>query len=248
MDAFVFRFTAAQLRSIPPRYVGFLIASGHCCNELSILLPYIIFEHDIERANEVETAFILTRRFTIDRVLISKIIEYGDLYAKSFKESADSADQVASAISGDFQPIAAKIKEAKWARVLRNKISFHYDPKHALEASMKLDADHPLCFISGMIKGVTLFDFAEEIAARPSFEAAGKGDIGEGMDVANKFIVDLVGSITSFHARTTKLIFKTYSVVSERIKSSLSNHYCAQVGEVRVPLSILLPEQKPSPT
>jgi len=242
VDAFIFRFTAKQLRAIPSHYLGFLIASGHCCNELAILLPYTIFEHDLETANDVETAFILTRKFTIDRILISKIVEYGELYNKAFKNAGDATDEVARAISADFQPIATKIKEAKWARILRNKISFHYDPTHALDALAKLDADHPLRLIAGRIKGVTLFDFAEEIAARPSFEAAGKGDIGSGMDAANKFIVELVSSITSFHARTTKLIFKTYSVVSERIESSIGDQYCAKVGEVRVPLSILLPE------
>jgi hypothetical protein len=54
--------------------------------------------------------------------------------------------------------------------------------------------------------------------------------------------VELVSSITSFHARTTKLIFKRYSVASERIESSIGDQYCAKVGEVRAPLSILLPE------
>ena len=52
MDAFVFRFTAKRLRAIPSHYVGFLVASGHCCNELAILLPYIVFEHDLKRAND----------------------------------------------------------------------------------------------------------------------------------------------------------------------------------------------------
>ena len=76
MDAFVFQFDAKRLRTIPRDYIGFLVASGHCCNELAILLPYIIYEHDLTRANDFETAFILTRKFTIDRILISKIFEY----------------------------------------------------------------------------------------------------------------------------------------------------------------------------
>jgi hypothetical protein len=242
MDAFIFQFKAKQLRAIPSRYLGFLIASGHCCNELTILSPYIIFEHDLEPANDVEAAFILTRKFTIDRILISKIVEYGELYDRALGDAGDATDDVARAISADFQPIAAKIKEAKWARILRNRISFHYDPTHAFDALAKLDADHPLRLIAGRIKGVTLFDFAEEIVARPSFEAAGKGDIGSGMGAANKFIVELVSSITSFHARATKLIFRTYAVVSDRIDSSIGDQYCAKPGEVRVPLSILLPE------
>ena len=66
-------FTAKQLRATPSRCLGFLIASGHCCDERAILLPYIIFEHDLETATDVETAFILTRKFTIDRILIFEI-------------------------------------------------------------------------------------------------------------------------------------------------------------------------------
>lgn len=38
---------AKRLRAIPRDYLGFLVASGHCCNELAILLPYIIYEHDL---------------------------------------------------------------------------------------------------------------------------------------------------------------------------------------------------------
>ena len=76
MDGFVYRFDAKRLRAVPRDYLGFLVASGHCCNELAILLPYIIYEHDLRRANDFEIAFILTRKFTIDRILISKIFEY----------------------------------------------------------------------------------------------------------------------------------------------------------------------------
>lgn len=89
MDAFVFRFDAKRLRAIPRDYLGFLIASGHCCNELAILLPYIIYEHDLRRANEFETAFILTRKFTIDRILISKILSMGSS-ARNFSSATET--------------------------------------------------------------------------------------------------------------------------------------------------------------
>src|SRR5713101_2933401 len=126
MDAFVFRFDAKKLRAIPTRYLGFLVASGHCCNELAILLPYVIFEHDLKRANDFEAAFILTRKYTIDRILISKIVEYGELCLKFFKGGDGSSDPLLMQLSKNYEPIAAKIKFAKWARILRNKISFHY--------------------------------------------------------------------------------------------------------------------------
>src|ERR1700728_1085682 len=89
MDAFVFRFDAKGLRAVPRDYVGFLVASGHCCNELSILLPYIIFEHDLTDADEFEAAFIQIRKFRIDRVIISKIVEHGELCARFFKANTE---------------------------------------------------------------------------------------------------------------------------------------------------------------
>ena len=99
---------------------------------MAILLPYIIYEHDLRRANDFEIAFILTRKFTIDRILISKIFEYGKLCSKFFKCHQGSTDPFISELAKTFRPIAVKIKTAKWAAILRNTISFHYDPQHAL--------------------------------------------------------------------------------------------------------------------
>jgi hypothetical protein len=118
MDAFVFRFDAKRLRVVPRDYLGFLVASGHCCNELAILLPYIIYEHDLRRANDFEIAFILTRKFTIDRILISKIFEYGKLCSKFFKRHQGSADPFISELAKTFDPIAAKIKNREMGSYL----------------------------------------------------------------------------------------------------------------------------------
>jgi len=238
MDAFIFRFTAKQLRSLPSRYLGFLIASGHCCNELAILLPYLIFEHDLTDSNEAETAFILTRKFTIDRILISKIIEYDHLCKKFFTGRIASSDPVIVELAEKYRSIGEKIKTAKWARILRNKISFHYDHAHALLAIDRLDGDHPLMVIAGRTKGLTLFDFAEEIVTRPIFEEAGRGDIGQGMDVANDFIRDLVGGITTFHAQTTISMFRSHGMISERVQSEMREAYCGRPDGARIPLSI----------
>lgn len=238
MDAFVFRFSAEQLRAIPPHRLGFLIASGHCCNELVLLLPYIMFEHDLRRANDVEVAFILSRKFTIDRILISKIIEYGNLCAKLFRNTRGSSDHLVHELKEAFSPIAERIQASKWARILRNKISFHYDPDHALNALASLQNEHPMRLIAGTIKGVTLFDFAEEIVSRPTFEDAGGGDIGAGMDAVNRFIVDLVGSITTFHARATISMFKSQGLLTERVQMALREKYCGSPDDFRVPISI----------
>jgi hypothetical protein len=238
VETFVYRFTASQLRAIPRRHLGFLIASGHCCNELAVLLPYIIFEHEIAQANETETAFILTRKFTIDRVLISKIVEYGDFCTKFFSAADSTSDPFAAELAKDYEPISAELKSAKWARILRNKVSFHYDREHASAAIESLDGDHPLKILAGKIKGVTLFDFAEEIVIRPVFEAAGNGDIGEGMDVAHKFIVTLVNSITSFHARAAKQLLRPLGMMTNYDRDTLRDQYCAAPGEIAMPISI----------
>ena len=74
MDAFVFQFDAKRLRAVPRDYLGFLVASGHCCNELAIQLPYILFEQDLRRANDFEIAFILD----------SKIHHRQDTYLEDF--------------------------------------------------------------------------------------------------------------------------------------------------------------------
>jgi len=214
------------------------VASGHCCNELAILLPYIIYEHDLKKANDFEIAFILTRKFTIDRILISKIFEYGKLCSKFFKRHHGSADPFLSELAKTFEPIAAKIKDAKWAAILRNSISFHYDPQYALTSLDRLDDNHPLSFMAGQFKGLTLFEFAEEITSRPIFEAAGNGDIGKGMDVANAFIVELVNAITTFHARATISVFGAHKMALDRIQMKLRNRYCAAPGDVRIPISI----------
>jgi hypothetical protein len=238
MDAFVFRFDAKRLRAIPRDYLGFLVASGHCCNELAILLPYILYERDLRRANDFEIAFILTRMFTIDRILISKIIEYGKLCSKFFKRYQGSADPFISELAATFDPIAAKIKAAKWAAILRNTISFHYDPQHALSSLDGLDDNHPLRLMAGRLKGLTLFEFAEEISTRPIFAAAGDGDIGRGMDVVHAFIVELVDTITTFHARLTMSMFTNHRMASERIQMKMRSRYCAAPGDVLIPISI----------
>src|SRR5260370_41538719 len=47
---------------------------------------YIIFEHDLTNASEFEAACIQTRKFTIDRVIISKVDEHGEPCSIDFKD------------------------------------------------------------------------------------------------------------------------------------------------------------------
>lgn len=238
MDVYVFRFSAKQLKAIDQRALSFLIASAHCCNEFVALMPYIVFEHSLKNANEVEEAFILVRRFTIDRIVVSKIVEYGELCDKFCEEIRDLSEEWATQIRANYDGIRKKIRSAKWARILRNKTSFHYDRKHALESVIRLPDEHPLRLLAGRMKGVTLYDFAEEVVSRPIFEAAGNGDIGKGMTASNKFLVDLVSEITTFHAEATKLLFKVSNLVSVRDKKELRDEYCGVPRRRRIPLSI----------
>ena len=50
------------------------------------------------------------------------------------------------------------------------------------------------------------------------------------MDAASAFIVELVNTITTFHARVTISMFRNHGLVSERIQLKLRNRYCAAPG------------------
>ncbi|MDH2382079.1 hypothetical protein [Bradyrhizobium sp. CER78] len=200
MEVFVFRFTAGDLRKIERQALGFLVASSHCCNELVSLMPYIVFEQSLESTNDVESALILARRYTIDRIIVSKIVEYHDLCQKFFRQDMMS-DEFHRDLKKEYEQIATSLKAGDWARIQRNTMSFHYDAKFAAESLDKLDGSHPLRMILGRMSGVTLFEFSEEILSRPIFERARRGDIGEGMDAVARFIVRSIRAIRNFHSR-----------------------------------------------
>jgi hypothetical protein len=238
MDAYIFRFKVDDLRKIESRALGFLISSGHCCNELVALLPYIAFEQSLNNANEVEGALILARRYTIDRIIVSKIVEYDELCGKFFRETASVCDELYDGLKREYDLISATIKAQKWARILRNKASFHYDEKYATDSLRKLDGDHPLRMIMGRMSGITLFEFSEEVLSRPIFEEAGSGDIGKGMEVVNRFILESIRAIRDFHARSMIGAFKKYGLVTERETTELREKYCGSPGVDYVPISI----------
>jgi len=238
MDAYVFRFHAKDLKSIEPRCLGFMVASGHCCNELMILMPYIIFEQMLLGTNEVEEAFILVRQFTVERIIISKIVEYGDMCEEFFGKEFHQSDPWIKELSSKYEPIRRKLKLAKWARILRNKSSFHYDQKHAHRSLMDLQDDFPLRLVAGRLKGNVLFDFAEEAVSRPIYEEAGGGNIGQGMEVAREFLNEMAAEITDFHAQATISLFKKYNVVTTREPLELREKYCGVPRRARIPISI----------
>jgi len=239
MEAFIFRFTVDDLRKIESRALGFLIASSHCCNELVTLMPYIAFEQSLEKANEVESALILARRHTIDRIIISKIVEYDGLCQKFFQHESAGVDEFYVSLKRKYEKINSEIKAEKWARILRNKASFHYDERYAFESLDKLEGSHPLRMVLGRMSGVTLLEFSEEILSRPIFERAGAGDIEEGMGAVDRFIVNSIRVIRDFHANSLIEAFKKYGLVTKRESTELRDEYCGSIGIDRVPISIL---------
>jgi hypothetical protein len=236
MEAHIFKFTADDLRKIDRRILGFLITSGHCCNELVALMPYIVFEYPLASTNEVEAALILARRYTIDRIIVSKIVEYDELCSKFFE--SDWPDGLYSRLKHEYDVINATIKAKKWARLLRNKTSFHYDEKFASSSLDQLDGKHPLRLIAGRISGVTLFEFSEEILSRPIFEEAGTGDIEQGMASVNQFMLGAIRAIRKFHSGAIISAFEVYGLMAEREISELRESYCGTPGVDHVPLSI----------
>jgi hypothetical protein len=238
MNAHLFQYSAKQLKALDQSVLGFLIASGHCCNELSVLMPYIVFEQSLKDANDIEAAFILTRRFTIDRIIVSKIVEYDEMWRRFLKMSADVHAEFLKELIDRYRPIAEEIKAAKWARILRNKASFHFDGEYAYEALMNLDDEHPLRLFAGRIKGITLFDLSEEAISQRLFRLAGDGDVGNGMAVVEKFVREMIGSITSFHAQVAISVMKKHGILAQRQQCQMRDQYCAVPGELRVPLSI----------
>src|SRR6266487_3195141 len=102
MDTYIFRFSAKQLKSIEPELLGLLIASGFCCNELATLMPFIVFEHSLKGANETESAFIVLRRFTVDRIIISKIIEYDEMCKAYFQKPRGTHARLIDEMSANY--------------------------------------------------------------------------------------------------------------------------------------------------
>ena len=193
----------AAFRKIPAKYQGFLVTSGHCCNELAVLLPYIMFEHDPKRANEFEASFIVARYLTIERILVSKIFEYNKLCSKFFRR-AGASEPILLELSHAYKPIAGKIASAnRAAGSCGTRYRSDYDQQHVLASIARLPEAYTLRFMAGRIQGLTLFDFAEDISSRPIFDIAGDGDIEKGLEVTRKFISELYGAITAFHARAT---------------------------------------------
>lgn len=239
MNVWAYRFTAKQLRSIHPDHVGFILASSHCCNELTSVAPYLIFEQDTDEVNEVEQALILIRFFTLVRLQIGKIFEYRDLCNEYVAKIRRTFPATAERIGERSKLISRRIRAAGWAETVRNKVAFHFDSSYAAEALNNLTPDHELKFIVGQTRGVTAFDFADRILTAAMFIEAGKGDYEAGRDAVQKWTIELQSEIAAFHARTIQEIFQQYGLMKEAEELELRDQYCSSPGKAFIPIAAL---------
>jgi hypothetical protein len=239
MKVSIFRFTAKQLQSIHPDHLGFVVASSHCCNELICVMPYIIFEQDIQKANDVEEALIKIRFFTIVRLQIAKIFEYRDLCNNYIAKIRTTFPAMAAKLQNESKQISRRIKAAKWAETVRNKVASHFDEAYALDAVKSLPADTSLAFIAGNLHGLTAFDFADRAIVKAMFVDAGSGDEEAGKEAVLRWTIDLQKQITTFHADLIISVFQQHDIFRHEEKAEIRDEWCADPGSIAIPLSTL---------
>ena len=237
MEVSVFHFSAEQFQKVHPDHIGFLIASSHCCNELICVMPYIIFEQDIEDANKVEKALINIRFFTIVRHQVSKIFEYRDLCNAYVGRIRKTFPHMAESVQEESKMISRRIQQAKWAHTVRNKIAFHFDAEYAADVLKNTPPDQELAFVVGNVRGLTAFDFADRVIVEAMFLEAGDGDSDLGRDVVKQWTIELQKQIEQFHAKITGRIFEQYGLFKNKELSEVRDAWCAVPGQVAIPLS-----------
>jgi hypothetical protein len=237
MKTWIFRFTAKQLGSMHPDHLGFILASSHCCNELTSLSPYLIFEQNSLYANEVEKSFIQIRFFTIVRMQIAKIFEYRDLCNGYVGRIRKTFPATAEKVAERTRTISRQINSARWAETVRNKVAFHFDAQYAVQCLKNLPQDESLSFIVGRMRGITSFDFADRVLVGSMFLEAGSGDHDAGQDIVKNWTIGLQNRIVDFHAQTMEELCNHYGLLGRREECELRDQYCATKGEICIPLS-----------
>lgn len=237
MKTWTFKFTAKQLSKVHSDHLGFIIASSHCCNELVAVAPFLIFEQNISKANEVERSLIAIRFFTLVFHQIAKIFEYRDLCNKYVGQIRRTYPGMVRVIGQRSSLISRQINNANWARTFRNKVAFHFDAAYAKQSLKNLEPDFELKFIVGRMAGLTAFDFANSIVTRSLFKDAGNGDENLGRETVIKWATALQKDIQSFHAEIMGRIFKQYGLLQNSEETELRDAYCADPDSNSIPLS-----------
>lgn len=241
MKTWIYRFTAKELSSVHSDHLGFVLASSHCCNELTSLSPYLVFEHDSEMANEIEKSFIDIRFLTLVRMQISKIFEYRDLcngYVGRIRKTFPATSEKVAELS---RVISRQINSARWAETVRNKVAFHFDAAYAIKSFQKVPQNETLDFIVGRMRGVTAYGFAERTLAGAMFLEAGSGDSHKGQDIVRDWTLGLQFQIIDFHAQTMAEIFSNYGLMRKFEECELRDQYCGTKGEICIPIVTVEP-------
>jgi hypothetical protein len=243
MKTWIYRFTAKQLGAMHPDHLGFILASSHCCNELTVLSSYLIFEHDGKGANEIEKSFIDTRFLTVVRMQVAKIFEYRDLCNGYVSRIRKIFPASAAKIAERSRAISRQIKSAGWAETLRNKVAFHFDAPYAVQCFKKVPKDQDLNFIVGRMRGVTAFGFADSVLAHSMFLEAGSGDINAGQDIVREWAIGLQIQIIDFHAQTMDDLCRQYGLLRRCDELELRDQYCGARGQNHIPLATFEPPE-----
>lgn len=237
MQTWIYRFTAEKLGSMHPDHLGFVLASSHCCNELTALSPYLVFEHDSTTANETEKTFIDMRFLTVVRTQIAKIFEYRDLCDGYVGKIRKTFPGMANKVAERSREISRQINSAGWAKTVRNKVAFHFDPSYAVKSFEKVPQDEELNFIVGRMRGVTAFGFADRVFTGSMFFEAGSGDVNAGQDIVRDWTIGLQTKIVDFHAETMDELFRHYGLMAKAEECELRDGFCGMRGKDCIPLA-----------
>lgn len=141
-------FLAEDMKRIGSPHAEFLIASAHCCNEMTALGPYVIFELETTDADPAELSFIANRQMTLLRMVLTRIYEYEKLRTWYFSKIRHPSG-LRDAYKIMYEEVAESLRNAPWLARVRNKVGAYFDPGHARESLARLSANDPMRFIFG---------------------------------------------------------------------------------------------------
>lgn len=236
MKLYIFRFSASDLKKLPPKHRGLLIASAHCVNELLSVALYTILEQRAEGLTEGEGSLLTIRQMTLLRFQASKILEFRNLASKWLSLIKDDDQDLFESAIVKLKPVTERVAQEGWIRTLRDRSSFHYDLVYAEDSLATFKDNASLSFVAGAIQSANAFSFAEEIMSTPVFREAGEGDIGRGINALADFAHDLQRPIIDFTAWIIGETFNRAGIKFSREKSSIRDALCADESTPRIPL------------
>jgi hypothetical protein len=178
--------------------------------------------------------------------MVSKIVEFDNLCRKYLKKIEKTYPDTARIVTQEDGPVGRKVGANEWARRLRNKISFHFDQEHPHTGLNVVRSRSDFSFMAGPIRGVTVYNFAEEIVSISIFVEAGDGDLWKGVERARQLVTEVQSLIGSFTAEIIKRHFDQAGIFGHHETLELRERYCADPDEFELPLSVRLPAEGPA--